>query len=63
MNSKDQFAAFEFMCRERAALARKEMEYWLAEAEEWKELSKSTASLIDGNLAPATGFTESPYQY
>jgi hypothetical protein len=63
MNSKDQFAAFEFMCRERAALARKEMEYWLAEAEEWKELSKSTASLIDGNPAPATGFTESPYQY
>jgi len=30
------------MCRERAALAKKEMEYslseyWLAEAEEWKE--------------------------
>jgi hypothetical protein len=26
------------MCRERAALAKKEMEYWLAEAEEWKQL-------------------------
>ena len=30
MNSKDQFAALEVMCRERAALAKKEMEYWLA---------------------------------
>jgi hypothetical protein len=63
MNSKDQFAAFEFMCSERAALARKDMEYWLAAAEEWKELSKSTASLIDRNDAPATGFTGSPHQY
>jgi hypothetical protein len=27
MNSKDQFAALEVMCRERAALAKKEMEY------------------------------------
>ena len=38
MNSQEQFAAFEFMCRARAALASKEMEYWLAEAEEWKQL-------------------------
>jgi hypothetical protein len=42
MYSRAQFAALEFMCRERAALAKKEMEYllaeyWLAEAEEWKE--------------------------
>jgi hypothetical protein len=34
------------MCRERAALARTEMEYslteyWLAEAEEWKQLRQS----------------------
>jgi hypothetical protein len=28
MQSKDNFAAFEFMCRERAAIAKKEMEYW-----------------------------------
>ena len=46
MNSKDQFAALEVMCRERAALARTEMEYslteyWLAEAEEWKQLRQS----------------------
>jgi hypothetical protein len=42
MYSKTQFAALEHMCRERAALASKETEYslaeyWLAEAEEWKE--------------------------
>jgi hypothetical protein len=41
MNSKSQFAALELMCRERAALAKKEMEYWLTEAEEWKELRNS----------------------
>jgi hypothetical protein len=38
MNSQEQFAAFEFMCRARAELAKKEMNYWLAEAEEWKQL-------------------------
>ena len=42
MYSRTQFAVLELMCRERAALAKKEMEYslakyWLAEAEEWKE--------------------------
>jgi hypothetical protein len=41
MYSSEQFAALELMCREQAALAKKEMEYalaeyWLAEAEEWK---------------------------
>jgi len=43
MYSKKQFAALEAMCREQAALAKREMEYglmqyWLAEAEEWKQL-------------------------
>jgi hypothetical protein len=42
MNSQEQFAAFEFMCRARASLAEKEMEYWLAEAEEWKQASHHT---------------------
>jgi hypothetical protein len=46
MYSKTQFAALEAMCREQAAVARKEMEYllmeyWLAEAEEWKQLRQS----------------------
>jgi hypothetical protein len=35
MYSKSQFYALEVMCRERAAVAAKELEYWLAEAEEW----------------------------
>jgi hypothetical protein len=44
MYSKKQFTALEAMCREQAALARSAMEYslmkyWLAEAEEWKQLS------------------------
>ena len=43
--SKKQFTALEAMCREQAALARSEMEYslmkyWLAEAEEWKQLNR-----------------------
>ncbi len=46
MYSRKQFAALEAMCRERAALARTEMEYsltkyWLAEAEEWKQLREA----------------------
>ena len=46
MYSKKQFTALEGMCREQASLARNEMEYslmkyWLAEAEEWKQLRQS----------------------
>jgi hypothetical protein len=46
MYSKKQFTALEAMCREQAALAKKEMEYslmkyWLAEAEEWKQFRQS----------------------
>ena len=46
MYSKKQFAALEAMCREQAALAGYEMEYslmkyWLAEAEEWRQLRQS----------------------
>jgi hypothetical protein len=38
MYSKSQFYALEVMCRQRAAAARKEMEYWLNEAEEWTQV-------------------------
>ena len=38
MDSKSQFYALEVMCRERAAVARKDLEYWLTEAEEWAQL-------------------------
>jgi hypothetical protein len=48
MNPKSQFTNLEIMSRERAALARKEAEhwlaeteYWLTEAEEWKQLRES----------------------
>ena len=42
MYSKGQFYDLELMCQERAAAARKEMEYWLAEAEEWMRLRRSS---------------------
>jgi hypothetical protein len=46
MYSKKQFTALEAMCRQQAALARSQMEYllmkyWLAEAEEWKQLRQA----------------------
>lgn len=40
MNSKSQFVALEMMSREKATVARKEMEYWLSEADEWKRLQQ-----------------------
>jgi uncharacterized protein YdaU (DUF1376 family) len=54
MYSKKQFTALEAMCRELAALARSEMEYslmqyWLAEAEEWKQLRQP--ALIQRKIA------------
>jgi hypothetical protein len=58
VNSHEQFVAFEFMCRARAALAKKEMEYWLAEAEEWKLIRELPETFIQGRVAPDTGFSE-----
>ena len=62
MNSQEQFAAFEFMCRARAALARKEMEYWLAEAEEWKQLRELPEPFVQGRVLPDTGLSEPNYR-
>ena len=42
MYSRTKFAAFENVCRQRAALAKKEMDYWRSEAEEWKELRETS---------------------
>jgi uncharacterized protein YdaU (DUF1376 family) len=55
MYSDKQFAALEAMCREQAARARKEMEYslmeyWLAEAEEWKQFRESLEPFL-GRIA------------
>ena len=47
MNSQEQFAAFELMCRARASLAEKEMEYWLAEAEEMRALNRHVERVFD----------------
>jgi hypothetical protein len=47
------------MCRARAALARKEMEYWLAEAEEWKQIRELPEPFIQGSVTPDTGYSES----
>ena len=58
MNSQEQFAAFEFMCRARASLAEKEMEYWLAEAEEWKQLTELPEPFLQGSVTPHTGYSE-----
>jgi|GraSoi2013_100cm_1033763.scaffolds.fasta_scaffold49653_2 hypothetical protein len=41
MDSKSRFYALEVMCRERARLADKESNYWLAEAEEWARFGQS----------------------
>jgi hypothetical protein len=41
MDSESSFSALEVMCRERARLADKESNYWLAKAEEWARLRLS----------------------
>ena len=58
MYSKGQFHAIELMCRERAIVAAKEMEYWLAEAEEWARVRKCGDELsnISPELVPSTNF-------
>jgi hypothetical protein len=62
MTSKDQFVALEVMSRERAAVAKKEMEYWLAEAEEWKQFRKSPDPSVEGGVTAIEGYTGSNYQ-
>ena len=62
MNSQEQFAAFEFTCRARAALARKEMEYWLAEAEEWNQLREFPEPFVQGRVTPNTGYSDPNYR-
>jgi hypothetical protein len=56
MYSKRQFHALEVMCRERAVVAAKEMEYWLAEAEEWARVRNCRDKPFTNSpeLAPST---------
>jgi hypothetical protein len=53
MDSKSQFYALEVMCRERARLADKESNYWLAEAEEWARLRQSCHQRPPGLSEPS----------
>ena len=58
MYSKSQFYALELLCRQRAAVARKEMEYWLNEAEEWSQLRKASRHSLrtdDANFEEPAG--------
>jgi uncharacterized protein YdaU (DUF1376 family) len=57
MYSKKQFTALEAMCRQQAALAKNQMEYslmkyWLAEAEEWKQLRQTDRLKEELRTAP-----------
>jgi len=42
MDSRNKFASLEAMCRARAAVAKKEMDYWLSEANDWKQLREAS---------------------
>jgi hypothetical protein len=48
MYSTDEFAALEIMRRERAALAKQEVEYWLAEARTFATV-KATSAVPPGS--------------
>ena len=62
MNSQDRFSGFEFMCLARATLAKKEMEYWLAEAEEWKQLKELPEPFVEEKGLPNTRYSEPNYR-
>jgi hypothetical protein len=47
MDSKKRFSALETMCRERANLAKKDFEYWLAEADEWARYKVSSDPFME----------------
>jgi hypothetical protein len=47
VDSRKRFSALETMCRERAQLARREFEYWLAEADEWARYKESSDPSIE----------------
>ena len=48
MSVKNNFAAQEGMCLGRAAVAKRELEYWLSEAAEWKGLRESSDPFDNG---------------
>jgi hypothetical protein len=52
------FSTLENMCRERARTAEKEMHYWLAEAEEWARLKKSSGAFAESAATQLDCFVE-----
>ena len=58
MNSAGAIAGVSTMCRARASLAEKEMEYWLAEAEQWKQLRELPEPFAQGSVTSHTGYSE-----
>ena len=48
MDLRKRFSALETMCRERAQLAKREFEYWLAEADEWARYKEFLRSIHRG---------------
>ena len=52
MDSRKRFSALETMCRERAQLAKREFEYWVAEADEWARYKEFLRSINRGNSNP-----------
>ncbi len=53
MDPKSRFYAIEVMCRERAAVAKKDLEYWLAEVEEWALLGQSCNQRAPSSSEPS----------
>jgi hypothetical protein len=47
MTATNNFASQEGMCLERASVAKREMDYWLSEAAEWKKLRESSDPFKD----------------
>lgn len=52
------FSTLEKTCLERARLAEKEMNYWLAEAEEWARLKRSSVPFTEPAATQLDCFVE-----
>ena len=60
VDSRKRFSALETMCRERAQLAKREFEYWLAEADEWARYKESSDPSIETFPTQLDWCVESP---
>jgi hypothetical protein len=52
------FGTLEKMCLERAKMAEKEMNYWLAEAEEWARLKSASVPFAESPATQLDWFVE-----